>query len=425
MRVWTRRNAFGESFWWIPIIYAFSALALGMTLPRLETIFLPHFRLEVSSSAAIALFSSVASGMLALTGIVFSLAFVMVQFSAAAYSPRLVLWLARDPFVFHAIGVFTATFVYALAALTWVDRLQVGHVPFLTSWLVILLVISSVVVLARLVQRLALLKISNVLAFVGQVGRKVIAQMYPLRQGEAAPQHNGKRLMLAGPVRQTIYHRGAPKIIGAFDLDGLVQLAAQEDAVIELIEAVGEAVTDSSPVLHVHGGRSPIPEDKLRHAILLGPERTFEQDPKYAIRLLVDIAIKALSPAINDPTTAVQALDYIEDLLRCLGRRRLQAGKLDDAAGTLRVTFPVPEWEDFVSLALEEIRYYGAGSIQVMRRMRALVSDVLPELPPERQPALRVYLARIDQGVDRAFPLGEEHRAASREDRQGLGMTRQ
>ena len=424
MRIWSQRNAFGESFWWIPMIYAFLALFLGMTLPRVESTVFPHSRLDVNSAAAIALDSSVASGMLALTGIVFSLAFVMLQFNAAAYSPRLVLWLARDPFIFHAIGVFTATFIYALAALLWVDRVQVGHVPFFASWLVILLVIASVVVLARLVQRLSLLKISNVLAYVGKTGRRVIAQMYPLRDG-AVLERNGKRPVLAAPIRQTIYHRGVPKIIGAFDLEALVALAAQYDAAIELVEAVGEAVTDGAPILHVHGGKDSIPEDRLQTAIFMGPERTFEQDPKYAIRLLVDIAIKALSPAINDPTTAVQSLDFIEDLLRCLGRRRLHAGKLYDPAGTLRVTSPVPEWEDFVTLALEEIRYYGRDSIQVMRRMRALVSDVLPELPPERQPALRVYLARIDQGVDRNFPLVEEHRTASREDRQGLGMTRQ
>ena len=425
MRVLARRNAFGEFFWWIPLIYGLTALIAGMTLPRIELAIEPSSIAPLNSAAAMSLYSAVASGMLALTGIVFSLAFVMLQFNAVAYSPRLVLWMARDPFFFHAIGVFTATFLYALTALVWVDRKGHTGVPLFTAWFVVVLVIASVFVLSRLVQRLSLLKISNVLAYVGKTGRQVIAEMYPLRQGDAVLERNGKRPVLAAPVRQTVYHRGVPKIIGAFDLEALVRLATQNDAGIELVEAVGEAVTDGSPILHVHGGKDAIPEDRLRAAIFMGPERTFEQDPKYAIRLLVDIAIKALSPAINDPTTAVQSLDYIEDLLRCLGRRRLQAGKLCDEAGVLRVTSPMPEWEDFVTLALEEIRYYGRESIQVMRRMRALVNDVLPELPPERQPALRVYLSRIDQGVDRSFPLMEEHRTASMEDRQGLGMTRQ
>ena len=428
MQALSRRHAFGESFWWIPMAYAFVALAFGMTFPRLEVRFFPGLFSPMNASSATAIFSSVASGMMALTGIVFSLAFVMMQFNATAYSPRLVLWLSRDPFVFHAIGVFTATFIYALAALAWVDRNHSGTVPLLTTWCVVLLVIASVMVLARLVQRLALLKISNVLAYVGKTGRQVIAEMYPLLPAEpaapAADPGSPAALTLA-PIRQTLCHHGAPKMIGALDLAALVRLASQAGGMIEMVESVGEAAMDGAPLLHVRGGQAMIPEAGLRQAIFLGPERTFEQDPKYAIRLLVDIAIKALSPAINDPTTAVQSLDYIEDLLRCLGNRRLQAGRQYDAAGTLRVTFPCPRWQDFVCLALEEIRYYGAGSVQVMRRMRALLRDVIPDVPPERQAALRVYLDRVDTGVNRGFALPDDRRSASMEDRQGLGMARQ
>ena len=428
MKAPLQRHAFGESFWWIPMGYALTALAFGMAFPRLEARFFPALFSPMNANSATAIFSSVASGMMALTGIVFSLAFVMMQFNATAYSPRLVLWLSRDPFVFHAIGVFTATFIYALAALAWVDRNHSGTVPLLTTWCVVMLVIASVLVLSRLVQRLALLKISNVLAHVGKTGRQVIAEMYPLLSAEpavpAADPGPPATLKLA-PIRQTLCHRGAPKVIGAFDLVALVRLAEQADAMVEVTESVGEPLMDGAPLLHVRGGQAMIPERGLRRAVFLGPERTFEQDPKYAIRLLVDIAIKALSPAVNDPTTAVQSLDYIEDLLRCLGSRRLQAGRLYDAAGTLRVTFPCPRWQDFVSLALEEIRYYGAGSVQVMRRMRALLRDVISDLPPERQAALRVYLDRVDTGVNRGFSQIDDRRSASMEDRQGLGMARQ
>ena len=114
-----------------------------------------------------------------------------------------------------------------------------------------------------------------------------------------------------------------------------------------------------------------LPEPALTRAIRLAASRTFEQDPKYAIRLLVDIAIRALSPAINDPTTAVQALDQIEDLLRRLGRRQLDAGYARDATGTIRVTFPMPTWEDYLALSFDEIRQFGATSVQVVRRLRS------------------------------------------------------
>jgi uncharacterized membrane protein len=156
----------------------------------------------------------------------------------------------------------------------------------------------------------------------------------------------------------------------------------------------------------------------------MGRERTFEQDPKYAIRLLVDIAIKALSPAINDPTTAVQALDQIEDLLLRLGRRQLQVGTARDADGAPRLVIPGPTWEDFLMLAFDEIRFCGATSVQIMRRMRALISDLISALPKERHPALRHYQKRLDSTIARSFEDAEEQLEASIEDRQGLGVPR-
>src|SRR5205807_1906664 len=125
-------------------------------------------------------------------------------------------------------------------------------------------------------------------------------------------------------------------------------------------------------------------------------QRTFEQDPKYAIRLLVDIAIRALSPAVNDPTTAVQAVDQIEDLLVRLGRRRLEIGEIRNAAGSLVLVCQVPTWEDFLRLAIDEIQACGAHSVQVVRRLKALFSDLIDALPAERHPALRHCQKRLD-----------------------------
>jgi uncharacterized membrane protein len=157
----------------------------------------------------------------------------------------------------------------------------------------------------------------------------------------------------------------------------------------------------------------------------LGGDRTFEQDPKYAIRLLVDIAIKALSPAINDPTTAVQALDQIEDLLLRLGRRRLEIGAFRDPEGNLRLLIVFPTWEDFLRLAFDEIRFYGAGSVQVMRRMRAALSELIAILPEERHHALRYWQQRLQSTIERSSGDTEDKLDASTEDRQGLGTSRQ
>ena len=165
-------------------------------------------------------------------------------------------------------------------------------------------------------------------------------------------------------------------------------------------------------------------EGVLTGAIDAGDERTFEQDPKYAIRLLVDIAIRALSPAVNDPTTAVQALDQIEDLLIRLGNRRLEIGPFADATGRVRLVVPFPEWEDFLRLAFEEIRMYGATSVQVMRRMRALMASLADVVPPDRLPPLRRWERRLEESIAQSFSTAEQRREASVVDRQGLGIGR-
>ncbi|HXK11347.1 MAG TPA: DUF2254 domain-containing protein [Vicinamibacteria bacterium] len=407
-----------------PLLYAAGAVVLGLSVPRLEARFLPGLSAPVSAGAAIALLSAIASGMLPLTGLVFSLAFVMVQFSATAYSPRLVAWLAGSSIMTHSLGVFTATFLYALAALAWIDRGGSGEVPLLTVWVAILLTLVSVVFFVLLVEKLAMLQISRVLAYAGDHGRTVIERDYlPLGQGgpEGGRADPGDELPA---VRQVLSHRGGPGVIQAIDVPGLVALASRQGAVFAMASAVGDTVADGMPLLRVHGGR-PVAERKLRRLVRLGTERTFEQDPKYAIRLLVDIAIKALSPAINDPTTAVQALDQMEDLLLRLARRDLSAGRSHDRQGNLRLVYPVPSWEDFLVLGFDEIRYCGATSIQVMRRMRALLRDLMEHVPAERRPALQRYLERVDNGIRRAFEDEDDRRDAFEEDRQGLGLSRE
>jgi uncharacterized membrane protein len=409
--------------WGIPALYAAVALAAGLVFPRFESRLFPGLVSPLSVSTATAIYSSIASGMIALTGIVFSLTFVMVQFSATAYSPRLVLWIARDPVMSHALGVFTATFLYAIAALAGVDRGGSGSVPSVSAWVEVALLLASVGMFVALINRIGLLQINRMLVFTGDQGRKVVATIYPLLTQAAAGPGMGDFRSL--PRSQTLVHHGRPRSIQAVDIAAMVKVASASGGVIQMVAAVGDTLVESIPLLHVRGTRAPLDENTLRRAIVLGDERTFEQDPKYAIRLLVDIAIKALSPAINDPTTAVQALDQIEDLLLRLGQRHLDIGKYRDSAGTLRLVLPFPTWDDLLRLAFDEICAYGATSVQVMRRMNALVADLIVAVPDERRPALMHWDGRLKATVARSFPDGEERLDASKADRQGLGGPRQ
>lgn len=410
------------------MIYAAATIVVGLTFPRLEFRYLAGYRHGMTASVATAVFSSVASGMLALTGIVFSLAFVMVQFSSVAYSPRLVLWFSRDPVISHAMGIFTATFIYSLSALGWVDRDGTGSVPFFSTWLVIVLVIASVMALAFLVQRLAGLQVSGVIAFIGRRGRQVIGQMYPLVESDGAGKSTVENppdpSVLTATPTQVISHSGAPMAISEYDVPALVALAKQAEGMIVMPLAVGDTAVEGDALLRVHGGRHMLPSTGLTQAIHLERQRTFDQDPKYALRLLVDIAIRALSPAVNDPTTAVQALDEIEDLLRRIGTRHLDVGRVTDENDVLRVIFPAPSWEDFLSLAFDETRFYGATSLQVMRRLRTALYDLDRVVPPSRQRAVRSYLGHLDAMVKKSISDAEDLTTALQQDRQGLGLSR-
>src|SRR5262249_54598357 len=134
-------------------------------------------------------------------------------------------------------------------------------------------------------------------------------------------------------------------------------------------------------------------------------------------------ASKGLSPAINDPTTAVLAIDQVHHLLRAVGERWLDEGRAHDAAGRLRLLYRTPDWEDFVHLAVTEVRQFGGESIQVARRLRGLLGDLIRALPAERGPVLRRELDLIHRTAKRSFPEPEDQALADVSDSQGVGGT--
>src|SRR5262249_23161148 len=154
--------------------------------------------------------------------------------------------------------------------------------------------------------------------------------------------------------------------------------------VIEIVPQVGDFLARGEPLFALYGGASAIDAAKLHATVAFGSERTMEQDPIFAFRILVDVALKALSPAINDPTTAVLAIDQVHRLLRAVGKRRLHAEEIYDDAGYRRVVYRTPDWEDYVLLAFTEIRACGAANVQIARRLRAMLDNLFVALPAHR-----------------------------------------
>jgi uncharacterized membrane protein len=415
-----------DLLWLIPLAYAAASFALGLTIPHVEYRYAIRFGSEMSVSSAQAFLSSVTSGMMALTAIVFSLVFVFSQFSATAYSPRLTVELGRRREIYHAFGCFIATFTYSLVTLAWVDYGRTGRVPALSVCVVGALIAVSLLYLAHLIRSLARMNITFVLSFIGKNGRRAIDAY--ARQATSAPAQcaptKADVSALPSPML-TLKYDGEPLSVAQYDLPLLTEQAGRANAVIVLDPAVGDTLVGGSRLLSVHGGDGNVSSNTLRNGMRLAAARTFQQDPKYAFRLLVDIAIRALSPAINDPTTAVQTLDQIEDLLSRLGQRELLTGYVCDSAGSLRVVFPAPTWEDFLALAFDEIRQYGRDSIQIMRRLRTALRRLTEALTdPARQEAVRLYQRHLDEAVSASGFDSEDRANALREDAQGIGVSR-
>jgi uncharacterized membrane protein len=398
--------------------YIVASLVLGTFVPRVTVGPLAWVNPVLGPDQVIAFLSALSTGMMTFTGIVFSLLFILMQFGSSAYSPHLVTTLARNRVLVHAQGVFTGTFLYALMALRGVGSIGEGGTAGLTVWVAFAWLIASVYLLMRLVGVFSTLNISDVLDMLGETGRREIRRVYP-------PDSNGLpvTVALAAPVAQILVHRGSPRYVLRLDVERLVSLATAANALIRVSVSIGDPVTTGTTILMVEGPAAIVPEGRLHEAIALGRDRTLEAGPKQAMRLLVDIGIRALSPAVNDPTTAVRSLDQIEDLLVRLGNSRLDIGSVADASGVVRLEYPVPTWDEYLELGVTEIQQYGAASVQIERRLAALLSLLRKSLPPARQLAVERMAHERIAVVRSAFAQEWLRLRAERLDRQGLGHT--
>ena len=410
------RTFLRSSLWPMPMAGIFAAVALA----RLSLWIDRHngWTLDISIDGARAVAGTLTGALLTFVVFVFSVLLVAVQLASVQLTPRVIARVFQDRFTKFAVGVFLFTFTFSLGVM---GRLE-APVPLISG---IVSAYGSLVCLALfllLIDRLGKeLRPVRILTSVAAEGRRVIRSVYPLCLAEQAAVARPAKTDPLGAVERVIEHRGAPGVVLAFDAEGLLKLAQQADCVLELVPQVGDFVATDDPLFRVyHGGRS-VEERSLRQSVAFGPERTLEQDPAFAFRIIVDIASKALSPAINDPTTAVLALDQVHHLLRQVGSRQLNTGMIRDAAGRVRLVYRTPNWEDFVCLAITEIRHFGGDSIQVARRLRAMLENLIETLPEQRRPLLRQELSLLHRKVENAFREPEDLARADTGDAQGMG----
>jgi uncharacterized membrane protein len=363
-----------------------------------------------------AVLGALAGSMLTFIVFVLSAVLIVVQLAAGQLTPRVIALVFAMPLVKVTLAAFTFTFAYTLAALARVE----DRVPDLHVGVAVALNLACTVGFFVFVQRLSAgLRPGTVMQLVAGRGREVIDRVYPTAYDPARPEGPTRAPLPAGPVR-VVEYAGRPGSVLAFSAADLARVAREADAVAELVPQVGDFLGPGDPLVRVAGGK-PVDAAAVRGCVAVGAERTLEQDPRFAFRILADVANRALSPAVNDPTTAVLALDQIASLLLHLGRRRLDEGVTRDPAGAVRLVYGTPDWPDFVTLAVSEIRHYGGGSIQVDRRLRALLEHLTRELPEARRPPLREELVLLGRAVVRGFRDEADRKRAAVGDQQGVG----
>lgn len=419
---WIQRHRLASflrgSVWLVPLCGMIVAVLLGPILRRIDqatgwTLF--GFGLD----GARALLAMLGASMLTLLVFMLSSLLIAVQVASAQLTPRVIAaTFLRDRPIRFTIGVIVFTFMLSIGVL---GRSEEQVLQLSTAVCIVASLVSIALFLFLVDYSLKALRPVSVLGRVAADAVPVVVDVYPHVLGAKLDRRRSTWPPSPGTPDRTIGHEGESAVLVAADLRALSAAAISAGGLVELVPRVGEFVAVGEPLFRLYAGAVALDDAALRGALAFGRERTLEQDPMFAFRILVDIAAKALSPAINDPTTAVLAIDQVHRLLRGIGKRHLDSEAILDESGACGVLFHTPDWEDYVTLAVSEIREYGATSLQVVRRLRAMLENLIESLPSARRPPLELQLRVLDRAVKRSFPDAEDREAAGAADAQGLG----
>jgi uncharacterized membrane protein len=409
-----------SSLWFVPVLCVLAGVCISFGTLALDRLFdyqaIPQ-SLVGGPDAAEAILSTVAASMVSLTALVLTITMVVVQLAMGQFSPRIVQRILRDKPSQLAIGLFVATFVHAILASREVTNNGdgTGQVPGIAVVTAFLLVLASISVLVIYVQHIGqALRVSALIELVGKDTRALIDRVYA-DKGEALSDQ--KRADEPRVVRAR-----KSGVITAIGYQQLVEEAERAECTLELVPTLGEFVPASAPLFRVHGESRQLDEDRIQDALVLKLEPTLDEDVAYGIRLLVDIAERSLADSpFQDPTTAVQAIDRLHDILRQLVRRPFPDGRHRDGAGHVRLIVRTMSWEAYVLLASEEIRMAGAGSPQVTRRLKAALTDLKSIAPPERVGVLDRQLDLLAASAERALDHRRDLDLALGDDVRGIG----
>ena len=394
MRTITRWERWWRPFWVLPLFIVVVATLAGLLLPVLDRALGDHlpYVFPGGPDGARSILATIAGAMISVTGLVFSITMVVVQLASSQFTPRVLGDFLANRITQTTLGIFTASFTYSLAVLRAV-RGQSGEVgafvPQIAVTVGFLLVLASVgMFLAFINHTTSSIQVGAIVSQLGETTLTVVQRYYP--EADVAADVRADELAWTPPraVPQLELHAVEHGHVVEVDHRTLVDWAEENDCVVELLFPVGAFVVEGSPAVRIWGG-TPSADDAetVRRAVVVEQDRSHHQDPALGIRKLVDIAERALSPGINDPTTAVQVLDELHRVERTLVQR-FDLPHVIISSGAVRLVHRPQGIGDLLALASEEVLHYGADSLQVPRRVLEILADLRTVSHPEHLPHL-------------------------------------
>ena len=364
----------------LQLIFTAVGIVLGIALVRIDA------GPTVTTSRSVEVLGAIGFGILGLVSLIYSLLFLVVQASNTTLTPRLNLF-QDDPWIWRTYALALGLFAFSMTAF-----LEIGSATEVTVAVPIVAFVAALVVIAliRHIQATAFtsLQVNATLDRLQRSGREVIENFYPLGNGAAVGEPVAVALEGARPVVWT----GPQSILQQLDVQELVASAEAARAKVTMRIAVGSAVREGAVLADVEG---PLDDDDVLDACVTAVNRTFDQDPLLAFRLLADIGLRAASPAINDPATAVQSVEGIVGLLSVLAGRDLAVGAVEDDEGVVRVQLALPQWVDFVTEGLDDLLAVARNLPLLRTRAIGLLNELAEQCPHDRRAEIERRLHAI------------------------------
>lgn len=411
------RQYLDSNLWVVPLLCVLGGIVLALVTTAIDRSFdhglIPQ-SLTGNPNAAQTILNMIATSMVTLISVVLTLTLVLVQLAMGQFSPRIVRALLNDRRTQLAIGLFGATFAYAMLVLRRIDP-QGGVLPGLSVLVAYVLMLSSIGVLILYLHHTGQkLRVAGLIDLVGDDLREQLDDLYPAETAEAASSRQEDE--------RVIVVKGEPGVVVMVDYEGLVAAARSAGCVLEMVPMMGDFVPVGAPLFRVlEGEPEGLDREEVVRCVTMGRERTHEGDPAFGFRKLVDIAERSISQPFDDPTTAVQAIHRLHDCLRLLAPRPFPSGRRYDEEGELRLVTRTLGWDGYVRLAFDELRLVGAAQPQVARRLKAALEDLKTVTPLERQPALDRQLDLLKELVGQQFDDEQDISASLIADQQGIG----